>query len=423
MVGSPTRPLQLLQLAFLLLARSTVSPPAPGATVALAGGGKALATIVIPVGSDFLTCNGVSQAAQELSHYVAKMAGSPLLPVVVDDGRGGTSSASPGNRVFVGDVPWALAAAGFNATTAMAQEGISVFAHNSSWLFVVGRSDGEDGDHRVCGSESSGRNDTLHAAYTLLQSLGVHWIGPYEGGDIVPNRSTVFAPAGGQPLSQAPVLLKRQIRKIYNAAAFYRPDVPWLNQTVFNALDAQETLWLQRMRLGQHDTPPWGQAFSSWWAQYGTTHPEYFALNPDGKRGPREASAPDRVKMCVSQPALWAAVASGGTKHNPYGLSAAEDDSDSGFCQCDKCKAWDATSRANSPTGKYSDRYSSFWNNIWRLLSKASPANGSNWVTAYGYDSYRDAPAEVKLEGNIMIGYGTWQPLSTQDRGTILAYK
>ena len=76
--------------------------------------------------------------------------------------------------------------------------------------------------------------------------------------------------------------------------------------------------------------------------RYGTTHPEYFALNPNGKRGPLSASKPDRVKMCVSNPELWQAVAAGGTNHNPFGLSAAEDDSNWGFCQCDKCKAWDA---------------------------------------------------------------------------------
>ena len=154
--------------------------------------------------------------------------------------------------------------------------------------------------------------------------------------------------------------------------------------------------------------------------RYGTTHPEYFALNPNGKRGPLSASKPDRVKMCVSNPELWQAVAAGGTNHNPFGLSAAEDDSNWGFCQCDKCKAWDAglslspcvcvsvslslclfrshcmprtASRANSSTGKYSDRYARFWSNIWKLLAKASPASGTNWVTAYGYDSYRDPPA------------------------------
>ena len=111
----------------------------------------------------------------------------------------------------------------------------------------------------------SGRNDTLHATYTLLESLGVHWLGPYSGGNFVPRRDTVVAPVGGVPLTQAPVLLKRQIRKVYKTAEYYTPNVPWLNQSVFDALAAKETLWLQRMRLGQHNTPPWGQAFSTWW--------------------------------------------------------------------------------------------------------------------------------------------------------------
>ena len=176
----------------------------------------------------------------------------------------------------------------------------------------------------------------------------------------MPSRATVAAPAGGKPLRQSPALLKRQIRHVYRDPATFE-HVPWLNESVFEALRGKETRWLQRMRLGQHDAPPWGQAFSTWWKRYGATHPEYFALNPDGRRGPLSPSKPDRVKMCVSNPDLWQAVAGGGTNHNPFGLSAAEDDSNWGFCQCDKCKSWDAASRANSSTGRYSDRYARFW--------------------------------------------------------------
>ena len=312
---------QLVATAWLASAPAVAAVPIAGTTVVLAAGGEPQATIVIPKGSDALLCNGVLQAAQELSQFIAEMANSAPLPIVVDDEQGGSSLSNlAGGVVFVGAVPWALEIAGFDAT-ALEQEGIAVFAHNSSWLFVLGRSDGRDGDRHECGSDWSGRNDTLHSAYTLLESLGVHWLGPYSGGSFVPRRDSVVAPAGGVPLKQAPVLMKRQIRKVYQSAEYYSPNVPWLNQSVFDGLKAKETLWLQRMRLGQHDTPPWGQAFSTWWERYGTTHPEYFALNPNGKRGPLSASKPDRVKMCVSNPALWQAVASGGTNHNPFGAA------------------------------------------------------------------------------------------------------
>jgi hypothetical protein len=108
--------------------------------------------------------------------------------------------------------------------------------------------------------------------------------------------------------------------------------------------------------------------------------------------------------MCVSNVGLQQAVADGHhiNNHNAFGLSAAEDDSNWGFCTCSKCKAWDAVSRTNSTLGHLSDRYSHFWTHVWKLLAKVSP---TSWVTAYAYDSYTLPPAETKLEGNILIGY------------------
>ena len=252
----------------------------------------------------------------------------------------------------------------------------------------------------ACEADWKARNDTLNAAYTLLGSLGVRWLGAFPGSDVVPDTPNVSAPVGGRPLTQKPVLIKRQIRHIYKGTF----DIPWLNRTVLAELAARETRWLQRMRMGQHNTPPWGQAFGRWWNEYGAQHPEWFALNPDGQRGPFSKDKPDRVKMCVSNAGLWQAVADEHhiNSHNSFGLSAAEDDSNWGFCTCSKCKALDAASRANSTMGRYSDRYANFWNHVWQLLAKASP---TSWVTAYAYDSYRLPPAEVKLEGNILIGY------------------
>ena len=110
-----------------------------------------------------------------------------------------------------------------------------MFAHNASWLFVIGNADGKDNNRKECGADWQARNDTLHATYSLLQSLGVSWLGPYAGGDIVPSRATVAAPAGGKPLRQSPALLKRQIRHVYRDPATFE-HVPWLNESVFEAL-------------------------------------------------------------------------------------------------------------------------------------------------------------------------------------------
>jgi hypothetical protein len=63
-------------------------------SVQLTAGGQALATIVVPKGKNetswwgpSTTCNGVHQAAEELSHYISQMGGTPPLAIVADSGR------------------------------------------------------------------------------------------------------------------------------------------------------------------------------------------------------------------------------------------------------------------------------------------------------------------------------------------------
>ena len=224
-----------------------------------------------------------------------------------------------------------------------------MFAHNSSWLFVVGKNDSAAGQQLGGEADPVGYNDTLAATYGLLGELGVRWLWPGDSGEVVPSVAIVSAPPTGVNVSSAPSLIQRHLRPVYTPKEFQMWNAvsgnaaadaalsSWLNHSVFETLAADEQRWLQRMRMGSHEVPPWGQAFMTWWTEYNLTHPEYFALQPDGHRGPVVASEPDRVKMCVNNPALQTAIAAGGTAHNHYGLSAAEDDSNTGYCTCAKC--------------------------------------------------------------------------------------
>jgi len=408
----------MLGILLLLLLLSVVPVPAPPAplpaTVTLASHGKAVATIVISPDAP----PGVQQAAQELAQYAARMAGcaAPLAVRAL-----GEPPADPEPAyAFVGAVEWALRETGFDAAS-MPEEGYAVFAHNSSWLFVVGRNDTTDGLLQMGSDKPTGFNDTLSATYGLLGELGVRWLWPGASGEVVPSVPAVSAPPAGDGISSAPPLIQRHLRPIYNArelpiwqaashnAAADAALSSWFNASVFDTLAAEERRWLQRMRMGAHQVPPWGQAFMTWWAEYNLTHPEYFALQPDGRRGPVVASEPDRVKMCVSNPALQAAIAAGGTSHNHYGLSAAEDDSSTGYCTCSKCTAWDAPSVTpwNQPgaslTGSLSDRYARFFDEVYGQLAKSGAPDAR--VTAYAYEQYRDPPVNYTIKGNVMMGY------------------
>ena len=245
--------LGILLLLLLLSVEPVPAPPAPlPATVTLASHGKAVATIVISPDAP----PGVQQAAQELAQYAARMAGcaAPLAVRAL-----GEPPADPEPAyAFVGAVEWALRETGFDAAS-MPEEGYAVFAHNSSWLFVVGRNDTTDGLLQMGSDKPTGFNDTLSATYGLLGELGVRWLWPGASGEVVPSVPAVSAPPAGDGISSAPPLIQRHLRPIYNArelpiwqaashnAAADAALSSWFNASVFDTLAAEERRWLQRM--------------------------------------------------------------------------------------------------------------------------------------------------------------------------------
>ena len=163
--------------ALLLQAHSDAKQLKAGPAVTLAENGEGRVTIVLPAAAS----TSVQQAAAELSHYVSAMAGALPLPIKV---LPAPPPASPSaSYLFVGYVGWALREAAFDPTV-LAPEGYAIFAHNSSWLFVVGRNDTDSActPHQLgapVGQQVS-HNDTLLGAYGLLDQLGVRWLWPGE---------------------------------------------------------------------------------------------------------------------------------------------------------------------------------------------------------------------------------------------------
>ena len=76
------------------------------------------------------------------------------------------------------------------------------------------------------------------------------------------------------------------------------------NEKEYHSKKFETFLWLKQQRIGRSKEYAFGHAFTDWWARYGKTNPEYFAL-VNGKRGPKHASRPKWVKLCVSNPAVW----------------------------------------------------------------------------------------------------------------------
>ena len=162
-------------------------------------------------------------------------------------------------------------------------------------------------------------------------------------------------------------------------------------------------LWLKQQRMGRSVNYAFGHAFTWWWAKYGKTHPEYFAL-VNGKREPRYKAQPDRVKLCVSNPAVWKQIVDNWAAQKSRGkfINVCENDSGN-YCECKNCRALDMPPAPGMKWDRdLSDRYIYFANNVLRLARKIDPEVA---VCHYAYSVYRYPPRREKVDPAIYIGF------------------
>jgi hypothetical protein len=130
------------------------------------------------------------------------------------------------------------------------------------------------------------RAGTLYAAYGFAREmLGVLSVWPGKDGmvrqagqTITLNSTLEWRSTPGIPLRQ---IRPNPVEQMYNGpnVKIMETDIPGLyDAEAIERIRFAEHDWYMRMGLGTHGTPPWGQAFMDWWDTYGTTHPEYFAL-------------------------------------------------------------------------------------------------------------------------------------------------
>ena len=161
--------------------------------------------------------------------------------------------------------------------------------------------------------------------------------------------------------------------------------------------------WLKQQRMGRSEHYSFGHAFTRWWGMYGKTHPEYFAL-VNGKRQPRYAAQPDRVKLCVSNPAVWKQIVENWAKNPKRGrfINVCENDSGN-YCECKNCRALDMPAPAGEKWDRdLSDRYIYFANNVLKEARKIDPNVA---VCHYAYSVYRYPPRREKVDPAVFIGF------------------
>ncbi len=392
------------------------------AEVTLVRDGQPAALIVIPDSP----AQVVEYAARELAHHVRRASGATLETV-----READLGDRAGSRVFIGACE-ATAAAGINVTSLPPEGWVARIVGED--LFLAGS---DRSGYQLYGPVWAG---SLWATYELLETeLGVRWLWPGELGEFVPTADTIVLPDLDR--TGAPAFLQRSLRSAM-ALAGNRMGPEMLESEGYRQAQADERVWLRRMRMGNTVTFTYGHAFGDWWERFGDAHPEWFNLLPNGRREP--LGHPSHISMCVAEPGLHEQIVAEWWQRRqehpdgPVNVNCCENDT-AGLCVCDRCLAWDVLPPGQTPEermalvrerwetltpdryrwdtglGSLSDRYARFYLAVQELAREHDP---DAMVFGYAYGNYREPPREVRLNADVIIGYvpGIRFPASAEER-------
>ncbi|MCA1810021.1 MAG: DUF4838 domain-containing protein, partial [Lentisphaerae bacterium] len=346
------------------------------------------------------------QAAEELAEYIEKTSGA--RPEVLE----GQPDPLPDSAIWVGHQP-ILDTLFPDLDFDFQHPEEILIAANDQHLVIAGR-DRWDPEHLVVTFKRHTVNGvqqeygTVNAVYTFLQDyLGVRWLWPGESGEDVLQQATIaFEPF------------------VYRYHPRFRARSGVFNiYTLDRQLRGHEWTRYQRLQLDSLAFQA-GHPFSDWWERFHETHPDYFALQPDGTRGGGEKPYPSArmVKMCKSNPDLWEQwlkVVEEELESNPnrttFGANA-NDGWGAGYCICDSCRAWDHPDGAvfriswQGLSQEYvamSDRQITFANTLARKLRERFPDREDLLVTAMAYGDSRTPPVAAEPDDNVLVS-GVW---------------
>ena len=270
-------------------------------------------------------------------------------------------------------------------------------------------------------------NGSVYAVTTFLEDqLGVRFLWPGELGKVVPKTKSVAI--GEIDHRFAPTVRQRQIRMFGGfgdrmARGGKKLDITeddyFKTRNAAYATQSKDGGWARWQHLGGSLRLISGHSFGSMWEKYKDSHPEWFAMAPNGSRD--QSNSPDRSRLCVSNEALIEQIAKDriakinqtGQKSVPIGPN---DGGKTTFCMCENCKKLDPpegrkvtitdfSPGANRRPFEYvslTDRYVHFFNGIAERVTKVHP---DVWLTADAYSLYSAPPVKAKLHPNIAIRY------------------
>ena len=181
----------------------------------------------------------------------------------------------------------------------------------------------------------------------------------------------------------------------------------------------QNAAFMRRMRMGRHDEPKYGHAFTGYWKKYGKNHRDYFAMRKDGIRGPSNAKPEDllgnvavyaantgsTLAMCCTSTGLVARIVKNWIgEGKPAYINICENDvPGQNSCHCPSCEALDVKPPKVNPQWMtyYADRYVHFGNQV---LKAARVYRPDVRVCYYAYNATQDAPKRERPDESSVIG-------------------
>lgn len=306
--------------------------------------------------------NNDSLAAQELQKYIAKITGR-IIPI------NKTAAVSDSVKLYLGAAAAKLA--GAKAAEPFAVDEIYISMNKNAGILT--------------GDMESG---SLNAVYALLEHFGVRWYSAGDEGEFVPQKSRLLIPHG--EWRYAPFF---QMRRIQLAGP-----VDYNSNITLQDLNH----WTRRnkMQLGTYSqfhrmvAPHLAKIIPE---KEFTDHPEYFALNEQGKRS---VPSQNNLNPCTSNPEVIKKIQEKAVQllqENPQAMYFSIEPIDGGgWCLCPNCLKMDVV------PGNYTDRVVILANHITQAIEAAFPGAGKA-ARFFAYQGYSNLPEKSTALGNLQV--------------------
>jgi hypothetical protein len=250
--------------------------------------------------------------------------------------------------------------------------------------------------------------------------LGVRLLWPGELGEVVPRRATIEV--RDLDLREKPLMVQRIIRdQGFNGVTHSKLDALGWDRAAYYRFQEPSRVWHRFHRLGTAYHGDFGHSYGDYWDRFHKSHPEWFALQPDGTRDNSEPGYTEYpgAQLCVSNAELIRQVAADcivKLKKSPTldTVSVAPNDDGSPaptHCLCARCQAWDDPQgkvvRMGSRKGpvrhvSMTDRYVRFFNAVAEIVAQEQPNRS---LGSLAYSVYELPPLHTKLHDRVIIGF------------------